>query len=252
VRGHKLVRIALYITTALVIAVVGLLLFLQTRPGSEWLGRIAAGQAQRFVNGEVSVGSIRGNLLSSVTLHDVVLSRNGQPVVSIERMSAEYDLSGLLGGGDLAFDDILLVRPEIHLVRGPEGLVIADLFGGNRSPGDPEAPVRRLSIAPIVISEGHVVIGPEVVADAGGFRVPDELRDVEAHLAIERGNDGLRVLIDHLSFRGTSPEFTLAKLSGGVRYADSDLLFDELTVQTSDSQFTLDGSIRNVSALGES
>lgn len=249
-------RIALYVVAALaalaLLSVVVLLLALQTRGGGEWLARAAAGQVAQYVNGEVSIGRIQGNLFSSATLHDVVLSRNGAPVISIERVSAGYDLAGLLGGGDIALDDINLVRPEISLVRGPDGrLAIAELFGGGEPAPDPEAPARRLSISPIVIREGHITVGP-TPAEAGGFEVPDELRHVNARLSLRQGPEGARVQVDRLSFVGADPAFTLQNLSGEIVYENGDLVFDGVTVRTVENQLTLNGAIRNLTARGAS
>src|SRR5690606_19015216 len=118
----------------------------------------------------------------SATLHDVVLSRNGAPVVSVARMSAGYDLAGLLGGGDIALDAVTLDRPEIRLTREADGeLALAKLFATGEEPADPSAPTRRVTISPIEIRNGLVVVGPEP-GEAGGVEIPDELRDVNATL----------------------------------------------------------------------
>lgn len=251
-RVSSIVRGVVVTVAILAIVVAAFLLYLQTRLGGEWLGRVAAGQLERYVDGEVSIGRIQGSLFSSATLHDVVISREGTPLITVKQMSAAYDLGGMLGGGDLAFDDILLVEPVIRLTRGPDGtLDVSELFGADRPAADPNAPARRLSIAPIVIRDGRVIIGP--TADRpGGIRVPNELNDVDARLAIDRAGDDLSVQIDHLSFKGDTPEFTLAKLSGGIRYTGSDLTFDALTVQTARNHFIVNGAIENVTALGES
>lgn len=249
---RRLVRIALVVVAVLAVSLVVLMVVLQTRWGGEWLGGVAARQLAGYVDGEVSIGRIEGSLYSSATLNNVVLSRNGKAVIAIERVSAGYDLMGLLGGGDFALDDITIVRPEIYLTREPDGLAIAKLFGRSEPASDPDAgPSRRISISPLVIRDGHVVIGP-TPAEAGGVEVPDELRNLNAKLSLRQGPDEVRVQIDHMSFVGVEPALTLEDLSGEVVYENGDLVFDAVTVRTVENQLTLNGAIRNVTALGDS
>jgi hypothetical protein len=67
----------------LVAAVVGAVAT-QTAWFKTWLRGYIVQEAHQYLNGELSIGRIRGNLVSEVELEDVGLTINGEPVLSIK------------------------------------------------------------------------------------------------------------------------------------------------------------------------
>ena len=69
--GRKLGRIAAYV--ALAFGLLGLCVYLARNPVRDLLGRTVSSLVSRGLNGTLKVGTLRGSLLSSLVLHDVVL-----------------------------------------------------------------------------------------------------------------------------------------------------------------------------------
>ena len=110
-----------------VLAVVALLLVLVTFliTNSDWgrerVRRYVEGLIQRNSHGLVHIGSVSGNLLHGITLHDVVITDSARaPFVKADEIWAKYSL-GTLRGKKLEFNDVKLVRAIIVIDKHPGG-----------------------------------------------------------------------------------------------------------------------------------
>ena len=108
-----------------VLAVVALLIvaavFLITNSdwGRERVRRYIVNLIQDNSHGIVHIGSVSGNLLNGVTLHDVVITDSARaPFVKADEIWAKYNL-GTLRGKRIEFNDVKLVKPIIVLDRQP-------------------------------------------------------------------------------------------------------------------------------------
>ena len=108
-----------------VLAVVALLIvaavFLVTNSdwGRERVRRYIVNLIQDNSHGIVHIGSVSGNLLNGVTLHDVVITDSARaPFVKADEIWAKYNL-GTLRGKRIEFNNVKLVRPIIVLDRQP-------------------------------------------------------------------------------------------------------------------------------------
>ncbi|HET6761656.1 MAG TPA: hypothetical protein VFH13_06120, partial [Gemmatimonadaceae bacterium] len=110
-----------------VLAVVALLLlgaaFLLTNSdwGHERVRRYVVGLIQDNSHGIVHIGSVTGNLLNGITLHDVVITDSARaPFVKADEIWAKYSL-GTLRGKRLEFNEVKLVRPIVVIDKQPGG-----------------------------------------------------------------------------------------------------------------------------------
>ena len=71
---------------------------LQTQWGRARVRDLAIRQAASQVDGVLTIDRIEGSLWSDSTLRGVRITRGGEVVMAIERVSADYSLRGLLGG----------------------------------------------------------------------------------------------------------------------------------------------------------
>lgn len=235
-------RIVLIAVTAVVALLVVTLLVLRTEWGGRQLARVIEGQVENVLDGEVSIDAIRGDLFRAPSVLGVEITREGKPLIAADRIDLRYDLIGLLTG-DLSIESIALTRPVVYLVQGPDGITLFDLLETEDT--DPAAPPQPFTIAALTIVDGHVWIGPGVRAQEG-VDVPDELRALQARLAIDRDVERTQVAIEALSFVGVAPHLELKQLAGAIRLNENDLFLQQIAVQTGESRFTLDGTIANL------
>jgi hypothetical protein len=214
-------------------------LILQTNWSRVRLGRLAARQAERFLDANISVARIGGDLYSTAVLEDVVIRRDGSSIIEIGRLSVHYDVIDLVLGGR-TFQRVELDSPVIAS-GGGSGFALSGLLKP-RPPSDRESPPIRIDR--LVIRNGTVVIGPEP-AEVGGMRVPDRITSLAAELQITQRPGGLEVRIHRLSMYGSGPEIAVTAVTGTVLAGATDLTIDNLTVQLEDTVFTIDGTIEN-------
>src|SRR5882672_9616796 len=106
---------------ALVCGLLGLCAYVARDPLRDLLGRTASVWLSRQLNGTVEIGALRGSLLASLVMRDVVLrDRQGTEVVHLEEVRLGYDLTTLLTKR-LVVQRVHLVRPQATLVQDPAG-----------------------------------------------------------------------------------------------------------------------------------
>ena len=89
--------------------------------GRERVRRYVEGLIQSNSHGLVHIGSVTGNLLHGVTLHDVVITDSARaPFVKADEIWVKYSLN-TLRGKKLEFNDVKLVRPFIVIDKQPGG-----------------------------------------------------------------------------------------------------------------------------------
>jgi uncharacterized protein involved in outer membrane biogenesis len=241
------------LVVALVVLAIGVavavfaFLLLQSPWGEARLARLVEAQAERALDGDVSIARVHGNLLRDATLEGLTIAREGQPLVSAERVQMRYDAIGLVRGR-LAIQEITLVRPVVHLVRGADGITLFELL--EKDPDQADTPPRPYSIDLLRVVDGQVVIGRDVVR-GDAVRVPRTLNDLDAELTVSRDAGETSLGVAHLSFVGEEPAIVLEQLNGAMRLSDEDVVFQEVAVRTRGSVLSLDGSLRNFTAGGE-
>jgi hypothetical protein len=89
--------------------------------GRERIRRYVEGLIQSNSHGLIHIGSVTGNLLHGVTLHDVVITDSARaPFVKADEIWAKYSLN-TLRGKKIELNDVKLVRPFIVIDKQPGG-----------------------------------------------------------------------------------------------------------------------------------
>lgn len=242
----RFVRIVVIVfVTFVAILIVGILT-LQTGWGGRQLASVVERQLEGSLDGEITIGGIGGNLLSSPTVLDVTITRDGQPLLTAERVDLRYDLVGILRGTS-TLDEVTLTRPVIHLTHGPDGITLFELFATDEE--QPEEPSGLVDIEPIVIVDGRIVID-ETIDEGQAYELPRELRQVQARLGVRSEAERTAIHIHHLAFVGQEPRLVLSELSGAIRVGEGDIVLEQILLRTEGSELRLDGAIRNLPAGG--
>jgi len=238
-RWGRLLAVVVVLAAVPVALVLAAWLTLQTSWARERLAALAARRASDAIGADVTIGRLGGPLLSGASLEEVTISADGEPVVSVERIDARYDLLPLLRG-EVTLDRLRLVRPVVQ-ASGVAALVMA------RPSDDGAGPA--LVIDEVMIVDGTVNVGstPEQV---GGVRVPDSFRAIDALFALRTGSNGMHADIEWLSLTGEAPSVRLERLSGSVRLGGDDLVFEGMHVRLAKSTLDFDGTIRGVGNFG--
>ncbi len=229
------------------LAIVGGMLWLQTRWGGEFVRGQIEGRLDDAVHGTVRLGRVRGSILTGITIEDLVIEgEDGIPFLRAGTVLASYRLTPFLDKR-IVIDRVLLVRPEIRLVRGPdERWNFQEIFAREPSPPGPPGWGSWIRIGTIDIEDGLV----DVKFADGGWPVLDwqanEFRDLDGtfEVAIFSRDESLkRFVARDLSFRMTGPELDVLDLDGeGILTPDS-LALKEIRLETTGTELTADGHL---------
>jgi translocation and assembly module TamB len=119
--GRWWVRLLAVLAVVVLLLLPAALLFTNSDWGRERIRRYVVGVIQRNSHGLVHIGSVSGNLLNGVTLHDVVITDSARmPFVKADEIWAKYSL-GILRRKRLEFNEVKLVRPVILIDKQPGG-----------------------------------------------------------------------------------------------------------------------------------
>ena len=104
-----------------VIAAIAVFVVTGTDWGHERVRRYAQSLVGGMVHGKVKIGSVSGNLLTGITVHDVAITdSSGAPFVALESFKGDYSIMSLLHK-HIWIQDAVLVRPLIVLDHPPTG-----------------------------------------------------------------------------------------------------------------------------------
>ena len=211
----------------------------QTAWFRNWLRGYITREAHQYLNGELSIGRLNGNLFFGIELEDVGLTLNGRPVMSVKDLALRYNALEFLGKG-VSIQSIRIDHPVVYLRRDGQGWAIARLVKKNEAEADRRGPDRPMTIDGIGVSSGSLVF--EQPFEAPGIVVPTRFDDIDAQLAFKYEPVHYSIDIRHISLLGVNPDVVLAELSGGVSVHGDEIDVQKLALRTGESSVTLDGA----------
>jgi len=238
---RRLLQIVALVGTLLVGVVAVALIVSQTPWFKDWLRRYIVRESEQYLNGDLSIGRLGGNLFFGVQLTDLAVEVSGERVVSLRGLEVDYSVFSLISEG-IILDRVKLVEPRLRLVRDEEGWNVGRLVKAQRQEADREGPARPIALQSIEIADGTLAI-EQNGGDNGGYEMPARIQDIDVRATFRYEPVHYSIGIDHASFRSESPQFALRQLSGQIAVRDDNLYLQDLVVRTADSSLDLDGVV---------
>ncbi len=92
----------------------------QTSWFKNWLRQKAVSQAAQYLNGELTIARLGGNIFTGVELEGVALHHEGQTAVAMDKLTVAYSPFTMISEG-LILDSMTLENPTILLQRDDAG-----------------------------------------------------------------------------------------------------------------------------------
>jgi hypothetical protein len=211
----------------------------QTAWFKNWLRGYIVREANRYLNGQLSIGRLGGNLFYGVELENIGLIVDGRPVVTVKDLGVEYNAFELVSKG-LSIHRIRINEPTVYLTRTDGTWSISRVVKREEREADRTGPARPIALDEIGVSNGTVVFDGQIDVD----EIPKRIDRLDAKLAFKYEPVRYTVDIAHVSFRATDPAFALNSLSGTVSVKEDTLFLSRLAVRTSESSITVDGAVQ--------
>ena len=229
---RRALQVLALVGTLLVGTLALVLIVSQTPWFRDWLRRYVVRESKQYLNGELSIGGLTGNLLFGIGLADVAVDVSGQRVVAVKALQVDYSVFQILSSG-IIIDEIKLVSPTIVVERDASGWNLARLVKKQAEEADRQGPGRPISLPSIELTDGTVTINDKVGSEA--YRLPSHIDGLHLKGRFEYAPVHYSITVDDLRFRGTAPDLTLQQLAGGLSLRDDNLYLDKLNVRTGES-----------------
>src|SRR5262249_18561533 len=147
-----------------------------------WLRGYIVREASQYLNGQLSISRLGGNLLTGVELENVGVSMDGSQVVAVQDLGLKYNVIELITKG-LSVDDISLNKPVLYLRRDGDPRSIARLIKKQTQEADRQGPMSPMAFDHIGISDASLIIDGSV--GTSGVNVPARVDDVDADFSFK-------------------------------------------------------------------
>ncbi len=252
-----LLKIAGLSTLVLLVAVVGLTLFIRSYLTDEKIKALLIPQAEKQLGRTVEIGDIDVSIFRGITVHSFLLKEadGTTDFVRVDRFILRYDLSNLLRR-KLSVSEILLKDPEVRLVRDRNGefnysslALLQKKKGAEKKPApgaDSAAGATALPVAltldAIRLENAHITIHDELgeIPDLDGranLLLKLDLRDLAAlkyEGTMDFDADGL--------YNGLKPH-----MEGEIDFSTDTLHYD-LALRLDDEEAALKGEVTGLGA----
>ena len=238
----RVVHALIIVLTLIVGATAAVIVVSQTAWFKNWLRGYVVREANQFLNGQVSIQRLGGNLFFGIEMEGVAVSLNGSEVVSVKDLGLDYSVFELVSKG-LFVDEIRLNQPTLYLRREGDTWSIARLIKKQENEADRQGPAYPIAIGAIGISDASIVVDDPV--GTSGLDVPDRIDRLDAQLSFEYQPVHFSIEINHASFRATDPAIGLNSLSGGIAVRDDTVFLERIALRTEESSVQVAGAIQH-------
>ncbi|HET9467242.1 MAG TPA: translocation/assembly module TamB domain-containing protein [Vicinamibacterales bacterium] len=196
----------------------------QTSWFKNWLRQKAVSQAAQYLNGELTITRLSGNVFTGVALEGVALRHEGQTAVAMDKLTVEYSPMTMISDG-LIIDSMTLDNPTILLQRDNTGWNFNRFVKTRRNTGGRGAP--PITMESIAINNGHVI-----VKDRG--RIVEDLTRLNTRFRFAYEKPGIAIAIGELS--ADAGEMRVRRLAGDLRFDRGSVRARNLAVETDRSR----------------
>jgi len=239
---RRVIQATLIVLTLIVGTAAAAIIVSQTAWFKNWLRGYIVREANLYLNGQISIERLGGNLFYGIELERIAVSMDGTEVVSVHDIGLDYSVFEIVSKG-LSVDDIRLNRPVLYLRRDEDGWSIARLIKREEQEANRQGPQRPIAISDIGISDASVVIDDRV--GTSGVNVPKRVDKLDAKLSFHYEPVHYTVDLSHLSFRGSDPAIGVNATSGGISVRDDALFVDQLALRTEESSLLIHGDVQH-------
>jgi autotransporter translocation and assembly factor TamB len=239
---RRILQVVALVGTLIVGVVAVGLIVSQTPWFRDWLRRYVVRESKQYLNGELTIGRINGNLLFGANIADVAVDVSGERVVAVKALELDYSVFDFLSKG-IVLDGIKLTAPVLVVERDGQGWNLGRLVKKQEKEADREGPGRPISLPSIEISDATVSIDDRI--GASGYRLPRRIDDLDVKASYEYAPVHYSIAIDRVSFRSSAPQLNLSELTGKLAVRDDNLYVEDLSIRTAESSITIDGVVEN-------
>jgi len=240
-RLRQVVHVLAWVGTLAVALVALALIASQTPWFRDYLRRVVVREAKQYIDGELTIGQLGGNLFFGVTLSDVAVDVSGDRAIAIKSLHVDYSIFQLVSRG-IVLDHLAVTEPSVHLVRDQRGWNLGRLVKRQEREANREGPRRSISLPSIAIVNGTFVIDDQVGSTV--YRIPRRIDALEVQAGFEYEPVHYSIVLDKMGFRATDPELNAQQLTGKFAVREDNLYVEAMTLKTGETALAFRGVVQ--------
>ena len=219
---RRSLQVAALVGTLLIGVVAVALIVSQTPWFRDWMRRYIVRESKQYLNGELSIGSISGNLLFGVNVSDIAVDVSGERVVAAKNVEVDYSIFEIISKG-VVLNEIKLVEPRLKLERNGEGWNVGQLVKKREKEADREGPGSPIALESIEVTDAQLIIEDHV--GTSGYRLPERIEDLDLKGSYEYAPVHYSVVVDRVSVesaeRRSSTGSVVSRTKLSIHFCDS-------------------------------
>jgi translocation-and-assembly-module (TAM) inner membrane subunit TamB-like protein len=236
-----LVKTIVWIVFVAVVLVGLILVAIQTGWVKNTIRTLIVTQANQYLTATLSIGRLEGSLVRGLRLTDVTVSRDGKPLIHVDEIEFAYSIRELLEAGTV-IRSVRLARPIIVAGKQPDGRWdLGTLVKRESREGERTGPSRPIEVQAIEIVDGRISLNDPVAF--GPAHIPTQYESLNASFRFAYFPVRWALTFDRVSWIGRAPDLSVQKLAGRFGHGPTGWFFENFTVDTARSSYTLAGTI---------
>ena len=214
-------------------------LLIQLQPVKNKLSGIAEKQAEKVLNGKLSIGKISGNFFTNISLENVLWTNNQDTVAYLNSVSASYSLWPLTRG-ELQIENAAIHSPYIHLQQKPDSTWnFASLM--KRQPESSVDTTSGSGDFQLVLSEFNLTNG-RVKIQALDSIIPDEVKNWNMQASGAYSSNEQSLTLKQFGFKTQRPGFNLQELSFSALHNEKNIALNNFRLKTAQNALNAEAS----------
>src|SRR3954469_25945236 len=144
---RRVLQVVTFVGTLMIGVLAVALIVSQTPWFRDWLRRYIVRESKQYLNGELTIGGLEGNLLFGADLSDIAVDVSGERVVAVKGVELDYNVFSLVSKG-LDVRQIKIDKPVLQLEHDENGWNLARLVKRQEQEGDRQGPSRPILLSP--------------------------------------------------------------------------------------------------------
>lgn len=201
--------------------------------------------------GEISIGKTAGSVLGGLTFYDVALRYEGTEVLSIPRLTVEYNLLQLVRGR-VQITQVQGLQPVLRLKQDAEGrwnILEAFAAKGEETPEEPEEEGGFDILLDKATFQGAQIAVTPAGQDAGTYH----LTETDLDLGIDIVTAGVNARVRQLTSQVTGPSLPPVQVNGALTYlgaaTPATVQISKLALDTTQSHLRVTGAISDLETM---
>ena len=234
----RIQKIAIFLGIFIILALCGAFFFIRSDAFLNWVETRLESELESRIKKDYTadIGDIKGSIFGNVTISDVKISKEGEPVISTRRAVLKYNLLGLLTR-KFEVRELSIVEPEIRVKHDPDGgLNLSNIF--RETPDSENTSQFSFAVEKIRFSQGTIdYVDTQRNLD---IRIDGITVDVWGPLDTWNHNGKWSIKDGSLTFNDAATKIN--NFEGDFLFSATDSTLDKLLLKFGNSSLKVDGN----------